>query len=100
MKRPSRYLLAVLLAAAGALLLFAPLLVSQQGYSRARWIAEGPRRGVRFSGGIMPGTRTADPAQRLSRDSHPSHPPQPSQPGVPPRGRGGAPPAPPDTRVT
>jgi hypothetical protein len=91
MKKPFRSLLAVLLAATGALLLFAPLLISEQGYSRARWIALGARRGVRFSGGIMPGTRTRELELLLT---------QYSQPWEQPRGRRGIPPGLPDTRVS
>src|ERR1700726_3327208 len=92
MKPPLRVPLAavVVLAAAGALLLFVPL-HSQQGYSRSRWIAEGMRRGLRFSGGIMPGARTPELEQLLQSQ------PQEEQPR---RGGRGVPPGLPDTRVS
>src|SRR6202166_181131 len=93
MKPPLRVPLAavVVLAAAGALLLFVPL-HSQQAYSRSRWIAEGMRRGLRFSGGMMPGARTPELEQLLR-----------SQPREEPRrvrGGHGVPPGLPDTRVS
>jgi len=91
MKRHSRSPFVLLLTAAGALLLFVPLVLSQQGYSRARWIAEGVRRGVRYSGGIMPGTRTVELERLLVQAGQ-----------EPRRGRGGrgVPPGLPDTRVS
>ncbi|HYL05958.1 MAG TPA: sialidase family protein [Thermoanaerobaculia bacterium] len=91
MKRHSRSPLAVLLTATGALLLFVPLVLSEQGYSRARWVAEGVRRGVRYSGGIMPGTRSPEIEQLLSQAWR--------QPG---RGRGarGVAPGLSDTRIS
>src|SRR5258708_16986674 len=67
MKPPLRVPLAalvVLAAAGGALLLLVPLL-SQQSYSRSRSLAEGMRRGLRFSGGILAGARTPELAERL-----------------------------------
>jgi hypothetical protein len=93
MKQPLRVPLAavVVLAAAGALLLFVPL-HSQQAYSRSRWIAEGMRRGLRFSGGIMPGARTPGLEQLLR--SQPLEQPRPG------RGGHGVPPGLPDTRVS
>jgi hypothetical protein len=91
MKPPLRVPLAaaVVLGAAGALLLFVPL-HSQQGYSRGRWIAEGMRRGLRFSGGIMAGARTPELEQLLR--SQPLEEPR--------RGARGLPPGLPDTRVS
>jgi hypothetical protein len=86
MKPSHRIPLAALLAAACSLLLFVPLR-SQQRYSRSRWIAEGMRRGLRFSGGIMPGARTPELERLLSL------------PLEQPR-RGGVPPGLPDTRVS
>src|SRR5258708_5859423 len=94
MKPPLRVPLAalvVLAAAAGALLLLVPLL-SQQSYSRSRSIAEGMRRGLRFSGGILAGARTPELAELLRSQAL----------AQPRRGRGGrgAPPGLPDTRVS
>jgi hypothetical protein len=93
MKPPLRVPLAAVavLATAGALLLFAPL-HSQQGYSRSRWIAEGMRRGLRFSGGIMPGARTPELEELLQV--------QPQEQPRPGRGGHGVPPGLPDTRVS
>jgi hypothetical protein len=48
----------LLVVAACALALSAPLLSSEPTYSRSRWIAEGMRKGVRYSGGIVPGGTT------------------------------------------
>lgn len=70
------------------MLVSVPLLVSQQSYSRARWIADGARRGVRFSGGILPGTRSPELERLLS------------QPWEQPRRGRGVPPGLPDTRVS
>ncbi len=91
MKPPLRVPLAAVavFAAAGALLLFVPL-HSQQGYSRSRWIAAGMRRGLRFSGGIMPGARTPELEELLQ--SQPQEQPR--------RGGHGIPPGLPDTRVS
>jgi hypothetical protein len=60
MKRSSWLPLATLLTAACALAFYAPRLASEQPqpYSRSRWIAEGMRRGVHYSGGIVPGGPT------------------------------------------
>jgi BNR/Asp-box repeat len=80
--------LASLVAAACALLLLAPLR-SQQSWSRSRWIVEGMRRGLRFSGGIMPGV-PGGPGGR---------PPE-LEPPLSGRGRRGVPPGLPDTRVS
>lgn len=91
MKPPHRVPLGAILAAAGGLLLFVPL-HSQESYSRSRWIADGMRRGLRFSGGIMAGARTPELEQLLR--SQPLEEPR--------RGRGerGVPPGLPDTRVS
>ncbi len=94
MKPPLRVPLAalvVLAAAGGALLLLVPLL-SQQSYSRSRSLAEGMRRGLRFSGGILAGARTPELAELLRSQAL----------AQPRRGRGGrgAPPGLPDTRVS
>jgi hypothetical protein len=91
MKMRFRSSLAVLLLAAGALVLFVPLLLSQESYSRSRWIAEGVRRGVRFSGGIVPGTRSPELERLLS---------QPWELPRPERGGRGVSPGLPDTRIS
>jgi hypothetical protein len=80
-----------LLAAVGTLLLCVPL-HAQEGYSRSHWIAEAMRRGLRFSGGIMPGARTPELEQLLS--ARPQEQPRPE------RGVRGVPPGLPDTRVS
>src|SRR5579864_5221515 len=94
MKSPLRVPLAAvaLLAAAGTSLLSVPL-HAQEGYSRSRWIADAMRRGLRFSGGIMPaGARTPELEQLLQA--------QPPEPPRPERGTHGVPPGLPDTRVS
>jgi BNR/Asp-box repeat len=80
---------AALLLAAGALALPASRLVSQETYSRGRWLAEGMRKGVRYSGGIVPGGPTPALAAWMALPWE-----------EPKRGRGGVPPGPPDARVS
>jgi hypothetical protein len=93
MKPPLRVPLAAVavLAAAGALLLFVPL-HAREGYSRSRWIADAMHRGLRFSGGIIPGARTPELEQLLQE--------QPREQPRPERGARGVPPGLPDTRVS
>src|SRR5260370_760876 len=79
MKRSAWLPVGSLAAAACALALSAPLLSSEQTYSRSRWIAEGIRKGVRYSGGIRPGGTT--PALEALRSSAREEPKR--------RGRGG-----------
>jgi len=88
MESSPRVPLAATIAAACSLLLFVPLR-SQQSYSRSRWIAEGMRHGLRYSGGILPGARTPELEQLLSLPLE-----------EPRRGGGGVPPGLPDTRVS
>ncbi len=93
MKPPLRVPLAAVavLAVAGSLLLFVPVR-SQRIYSRSGRIAEGMRRGLRFSGGIMTGARTPELEQLLQA--------QPQEQPRPERGARGVPPGLPDTRVS